>query len=167
MKKFLLFLFLSFALSISTFATNSASADSKVTIITPISVSVTGELNFGTIIKGTNVVTLNTSGTIRTATITSNLVTGIQPTLPTFTVTGDGTQTYAVTVPPSPVTISDLNDSNNTMTINNFKTSLGDANTGTLVSGTQTFTVGADLTVGETQAAGSYKGTFPITVAYN
>ncbi len=38
--------------------------------------------------------------------------------------------------------------------------------TPTLVAGSDTFNVGATLHVGATQAAGTYSGTFPVTVNY-
>ncbi len=37
----------------------------------------------------------------------------------------------------------------------------------TLVGGSDTFNVGATLNVGATQAAGTYSGTFDVTVNYN
>ncbi len=38
---------------------------------------------------------------------------------------------------------------------------------GTLVGGSDTFNVGATLSVGGTQAAGLYSGPFTVTVSYN
>jgi hypothetical protein len=78
-----------------------------------------------------------------------------------FTATGTGSQTFTIT-PDSSATLSD--GASHTMSVDTFLTSAG---AGTLSSGTQTFTLGGTLHVGASQVAGSYTGTFNVTVAYN
>ncbi len=51
------------------------------------------------------------------------------------------------------------------MTIDTFNHDAGA--TPTLAGGSDTFNVGATLHVGATQAAGTYSGTFSVTVNYN
>jgi hypothetical protein len=81
-----------------------------------------------------------------------------------FTVTGQGTYTYAITLPAAALT---LTSGANTMTATTF-TSTPSA-TGALTAGTQTLNVGATLNVAAAQAAGIYvSGTpFNVTVNYN
>jgi len=80
-----------------------------------------------------------------------------------FTVTGQGAYTYAITLPATVTLTSGVN----TMTATTF-TSTPSA-TGALTAGTQTLNVGATLNVAAAQAAGTYvSGTpFSVTVNYN
>jgi len=81
-----------------------------------------------------------------------------------FTVNGQGTNTYAITLPSSAVT---LTSGANTMTATTFTST--PSGTGALTAGTQTLTVGATLNVAAAQPAGTYvTGTpFSVTVNYN
>jgi hypothetical protein len=81
-----------------------------------------------------------------------------------FSISGLPTQTYAVTLPAVPVVLSD--GGTNNMNVTGF---IHDAS-GTLPAvGAQPegFGVGATLNIGADQAAGSYAGSFNVTVAYN
>ena len=102
---------------------------------------------------------------VRSATggVTLPAVTGTV-TAASFTVTGNGTYTYAITLPSTALT---LTNGANTMTATAF-TSTPSA-TGALTLGTQTLNVGATLNVAAAQAAGVYvSGTpFSVTVNYN
>ena len=69
---------------------------------------------------------------------------------------------YAVTLPNS-VTISNGTE---TMTVSNFNRS-GAAQLLLDAAGNGTFNVGARLNVGTNQPAGTYAGTFNVTVNYN
>lgn len=87
-----------------------------------------------------------------------------------FAVTGKAGATYAITFPavnPKIRRSGGLEE----MEVSNFSAlpaSEGvEKNTGTLVGGNDTFTVGGKLNVVAGQAEGTYSGTFNVTVAYN
>jgi hypothetical protein len=154
-------------ISISTFAQVNATANASATIITPIAISKTVDMNFG------NVAVSATAGTVILTPAGSRSLTG-GVTLPTtagtvaaasFDVTGAGNYTYNITLPSTPLTIS---SGSNNMTVNAFTSN--PSTTGTLsASGSQTLKVGATLNVGAAQAAGSYTSGSPfmVTVNYN
>ncbi|MEM8616153.1 MAG: DUF4402 domain-containing protein [Pseudomonadota bacterium] len=77
-----------------------------------------------------------------------------------FMVTGEADKTYTISLPSS-VTIA--NGAGGTMSIDQFT---GSKAGGTLVSGTDTFTVGGTLNVAANQATGEYTGTFVVSVDY-
>jgi hypothetical protein len=96
--------------------------------------------------------------------VSSSLTHTGTPSAAAFTITGAVGQTYSVTLPSSPVTLS---SGSNSMTVDTFSASLGSL-TGTIPgSGTVTFTVGARLNVGASQNPGDYAGTFQVNVVYN
>ena len=155
--------------STSSFAQATATASASATIITPITITKTVDMNFGNV-----AVSASTAGTAILApggTRTTGGAGGV--TLPsttgtvaaaTFTVAGQASYTYAITLP-STATIS---SGSNTMTVNAFTSS--PSATGTLSgSGSQTLTVGATLNVAAGQASGSYTNStgVPVTVNYN
>jgi X-X-X-Leu-X-X-Gly heptad repeat protein len=78
-----------------------------------------------------------------------------------FTVTGQAATAFTVTLPADGATT--IANGSNTMGVN-FTLNTG---AGALTSGTEQIYVGGTLSVSATQAAGSYTGTFPVTVAYN
>lgn len=147
----------------------SASASASATIVTPISIAKTADMDFGNAAVNASAigtVVLAPAGT-RTATggVTLPATVGT-PAAAAFTVSGQAGYTYAITLPASPITLTDA--ANNSMTAGTF-TSVPAA-TGTLSSGgTQTLTVGATLEVAAGQAAGVYSTTtdFDVVVNYN
>ena len=81
-----------------------------------------------------------------------------------FSVTGDPSATYAITLPANGVVA--LTSGANSMAVDNFTSS--PAATGQLGGGgSQTLMVGATLSVAGNQASGSYSGSFTLTVNYN
>ena len=143
-----------------------ASASASATIVTPISITKDVDMNFGNVA----VQTLN-AGTVILAPDGSRLVTG-GVTIPvstgtvtaaSFTVDGEGSYLYDITLPSS-VTIT---DGTHNMTVDAFSSD-PDAQ-GQLSSGTQTLNVGATLNVNAAQAAGAYTTATPfdVTVNYN
>lgn len=161
--------------SLSTFAQANATATATATIITPISI-----INAGTNMSFGNVaVQAGTGGTVilaPAATRTTGGAGGV--TLPTpngtvtaalFTVNGQGTNTFAITLPVDGTVL--IGDGTNTMAVNSFTST--PAATGTLVGGTLPLSVGATLIVPAGQAAGTYisggngSGPFTVTVNYN
>ena len=156
-------------LSNSSFAQATATASATATIITPITIVKTADMNFGNVavsatLAGT--VVLAPAGTRSTGgaggvTLPASVGT---VTAASFTVSGQGGYTYAITLPTSKT----LTSGANTMTVDNF--SSNPATTGTLSgAGSQTLTVGATLNVTAGQAAGVYTNAtgVPVTVNYN
>lgn len=162
--KFFAVLITGLVISINAFAQPNATA--TAVILTPLSVAATSNLSFGNIIAGTG-------GTVTIAPNSDRSSTGV--TLPAanpgtisaaqFTVTGTGTSTFTIAVPATH-TITRVAGTE-TMTVGTFVSD--PTPTGALVGGTATVRVGATLTVGNAQAAGTYTNAtgFTITVNYN
>ncbi len=151
------------------FAQATATAAASATIITPITIVKNVDMNFGNV-----AVSASLAGTVVLApagTRTTGGAGGV--TLPvengtvaaaSFTVSGQATYTYAITLPSS----ATISSGSNTMTVNGFTSS--PSSTGTLSSGgTQTLNVGATLNVTAAQASGTYTNStgVPVTVNYN
>lgn len=165
-KLFLLFLMAGFAAG--AYAQATASAAASATIVTPIAITKTVDMNFG------NVATDGTAGTVVLDPAGSRTQTG-GVTLPatagtvaaaSFDVTGEGAYTYSITLPTS-LTISDGAATPNTMTVDAFTSN--PSGTGALTAGAQTLTVGATLNVGASQVSAAYTNAtgFDVTVNYN
>jgi hypothetical protein len=83
-----------------------------------------------------------------------------------YTVTGNQSATYAITLPANgTVKISNGTPAQD-MNVRDFTCSLP-LRTSLEASGNGSFTVGATLDVAGSQAAGTYTGTYDVTVAYN
>ena len=136
----------------------------SATVVTPIAIVNTAGLNFGSFSSATaGTVVVAPNGT-RTQTGGVLLVNSVNsPAAASFNVTGEGTLTYAITLPGSAVTIN--GPSSSTMSVATFTSN--PSGTGTLTAGAQTLTVGATLTTGVSQTTGAYSGTFDVTVEYN
>jgi hypothetical protein len=150
-------------------------ADATATIVAPITITKTTDLQFGTIVKGVGNVEVTPAGT-RSHSISSTYLlteptTDTDVTAAVFAVAGEGAYTFSIDLPENGVVTIDDGDLN-TMDVNDFTSNgtdlLGDTDAA-LIDGTFTLNVGATLTVtdGATQASGLYTGTFDVTVAYN
>ena len=148
------------------FAADNVTANSSATIITPIAISKSVDLSFGNIVAdadGGTVIIDATGG--RTA--TGLVLPGATPgtiSAATFTVSGLLSSTYAITLP---ATFNVTSTGSNVMAVSTFTKS---ALAGTIgAAGTQEIKIGATLTVGTNQAAGTYTNLtgLAITVAYN
>jgi spore coat protein U-like protein len=119
-------------------------------------------LNFGTILPygSAGSVFVYSNGTYATSNAFISNATGIAASA--WAVTGVPGAPYAVTLPNS-VTITNGTE---TMTVNSFSRS-GGGQLNLDAAGNGTFTVGARLNVGANQPAGTYAGTFNVTVNYN
>ena len=157
------------AFSNSSFAQATASAAASATIVTPITIVKNIDMNFGNVAVSASLagtVVLAPAGTRTTGgaggvtlPVTAGTVAGAD-----FTVSGQGSYTYAITLPSS----ATISSGSNTMTVNAFTSS--PATTGTLSSGgTQDLKVGATLNVASAQASGLYTNStgVPVTVNYN
>jgi len=143
-------------------------------IVTPIAISETSSLHFGTmaVLAGTGgTCVLSTQG-VRTQTGGVNLSAQTpSASNAAYDVSGAVNTTYAITLPAS-ITVTETLLGTATMNINNLlarTVSAGsDGLTGTLsAGGTDSFTVGGTLNVAAGQATGLYTGSFDVTVAYN
>lgn len=142
----------------------SATANATANVVTPITIAKNTDLRFGKFSPGitTGTVLIATGGG-RTATGGVSLSALDAGGAASFTVTGDTVATYAITLPTNgTVTIT---NGANSMAVNDFVSN--PSGTGTLTAGTQNLSVGATLSVGANQAAGSYTGTFQVSVDYN
>jgi hypothetical protein len=161
-------------------AQSSATANGTATanVIRPITIVASRDLAIGNVDPGAAIGTMVITGTAAGAASVTGGVTqpGSQKgtvTSAQFTVGGEGGFFYTLTIPTAPVTISDSATTPNTMTVSTFTSDVATtAGAGQLSgsigsAGTQTVSVGGTLNVGANQAAGSYTGSFSVTVAYN
>ena len=144
-----------------------ATATATATVVTPISIAKNADMSFGNLAVQTatgGTVVLAPAGTrTRTSGVTLPATTGTV-TAASFTVTGNGSYTYAITLPAT-VTLTHSGGVQ-TMTASSFTSN--PSVTGALSSGTQDIAVGATLTVAAAQLAGVYtSGNFSVTVNYN
>jgi hypothetical protein len=148
-------------------ATDTKSNDAKASIIGAIALTVANPLEFGAITPGTGgTVIIDVEGG-RTKTGTVGLVTGTAPTAASYTVTGTGLATYAITIPTDPIIITNTTGASETMEVTEMDCSYGALTSVFAAGGTDAFTVGGTLTVLTGQVAGFYTGPFEVTVAYN
>jgi len=142
------------------------SANANAAIIADITISKTADMNFGDVVAGaTEGTVILTAAASPTRSVTGGTELGNSTSVlsATFTVGGEGTSTYSITLPTSDVYILSGTDS---MAVNTFTSD--PSSTGTLSGGSQTLYVGATLNVGASQASGSaYTASFNVTVAYN
>jgi hypothetical protein len=151
--------------STATFAQVSSTATATASIVTPITIAKTVDMNFG------NVATSAALGTVvitpagvrsKTGGVTLPVTTGTVSAA-SFTVTGQPNFTYTITLPAAATTIS---SGANNMTVNTWTST--PTPTGTLgAGGTQVLTVGATLNVAASQAAGTYVSAIPFSVTVN
>ncbi len=167
MKKLGILLIVLVGFGVSSYGQATATASSTAKIITPIAISKTTDMNFGNIaINGTTgTVVLSTSNSrTKTGGVTLPVSTGTV-TSAVFHVTGDGTNTFSISLPASAIDLTD--GGSNTMSLDTFVST--PSATGTLSSGAADVSVGATLHVGASQAAGTYSNAagLSVTVNYN
>ena len=136
-----------------------ASGSASATVLAPIAISAGNTLQFGNfspVASGTVIVAAADGGRTATGGV---ILAGGTVSAGTFTVTGTGAQTFAITYPGS-VNLS--REGGGTMALQ-----VAGAATGTLSSGTATINVGGTLTVATNQTAGAYTGSYTMTVEYN
>ena len=154
-------------LTIGANAQSTATASTTAVLITPIAISKTTDMHFGTVAAS------GTSGTVildyadgRTTTGGASLPSGstLQKTA-VFAVTGEGTSGFSISIPSSPITLT--GSVSGTMTVSSFLADLGASSS--LVAGAKTVKVKATLNVGAGQAAGTYTNASDlfVTVNYN
>jgi hypothetical protein len=153
--------------STSAFAQVSATATATATIVTPIAIAKTVDMNFGNVATNglaVGTVVLTPAGT-RTVTGVATLpATTGTVTAASFNVTGQGTFTYAITLPAAAITLVGVTAG---VTASTFTST--PSGTGALTAGAQTLLVGATLNLPATAVtAGAYtSAAFTVTVNYN
>jgi hypothetical protein len=127
-----------------------------------LAITNTQALGFGKFVAGSGgTITIDTNGA-RSASGGVALIISAGGTAATFNITEsnpDVSNAYIVELPPNGTVT--LSSGSNSMAIDNFV-----SNPSGLLSGTQTLSVGATLTIGPNQPVGSYSGSFSVTVVY-
>ena len=151
--------------------TNSAESFVNAYILDALSIVETQALHFGTMTIPTSAATVVlTSAGFRSVGLGTGNITLLAQTpiakVAAYHVDGSIGATYVIHLPYS-TTISNGTSANN-MTVDNFTSSKGVTNIGTLNgAGSDSFTIGATLNLAGGQPAALYTGTFDVTVAYN
>ena len=142
----------------------SATADARAEILTTLTLTVRAgsSLNFGQIANnGGGTVVIDPSTGNRTCAATLVCVGSSSPV--TFDVTGTSGSAVGVTLPAGSVTLTGVN-TGQTMSLGTFTRYFPAGNT--LAGGATSFLVGGTLSVGATQSADVYNGTFNVSVEY-
>lgn len=128
-----------------------------------IGIATTQPLSFGTFVAGAGSVTLQPSGARSTTGSVIALATDPGHAAQ-FSVSGDASAAYAITLPGNGTVV--LSNGSSNMPVNGFVSS--PASGGTLSGdGTSIVNVGATLEVADGQAPGAYSGSFTVTINYN
>lgn len=137
------------------------------TVASTLSITAASALGFGSFVPDTTAATVviaPQSANFRSRTGNISLLSSGAGAPSTVSLSGSPNMSFSVNLPTNPVTLS--GPSASTMTMTNFTSSLG-AVKGTLDGGgLSSFLVGATLNVGASQTAGSYTGSFSVTVSY-
>lgn len=139
-------------------ATVTGTASANIVTVLKVTHNTGTSLQFGRFTAGTGgtiVVAQNGTGSVTGDVGTVN---GSSVATDAFTVTGDGTRTFAISA-----------SSSNTVAASGGATmpfSLSVPATATLAAGSATVRVGGTLTVANNQAAGAYTGSYTLTVSY-
>lgn len=161
------------ALGASNVFAAAASTTATATVITPIAITKSRDLVFGSFARGAGgSVTVSTSGA-RTATGAILSTVGGTPTSAKFDVTGEGASTYSITWSGATALTTGVGGAGETMALARISdltagnAITGEVATGTLTAGAQSIYLGGTLTVGAAQVAGAYTGSVTATVEYN
>ena len=175
-RKLLTVLVATAAVGFGGFAMNATAASvngtANAVIYTPLSIVENTQMDFAGIAPSAagGILILDTANSI--GILPLGFVLSGTPASGQFTVTGEAGLTYGITFPGAPFTLN--GSPGGTMTVDTFTVSgvgsprtIGGGPPGAVpVSATDTFTVGANLNVGASQAAGTYTGTYTVQVDY-
>jgi hypothetical protein len=171
MKNLFLIAILVLGFSAVSFGQDIETATSSATIVTPISLTKTSDMNFGNVaVHATNdgTVVLVPAGTrTGTAGVTVSAALAGTVSAASFTVNGANNQTYSITLPAVDHEIT-RSGGTEVMQVNTFTSD--PSGTGTLsAGGAQTINIGATLNVSGGQTPGIYTNAsgFEVTVNYN
>lgn len=143
-------------------------ATATVDVLAPLTLAQTAGMDFGEVAGVTGSTSTVLLNTLNGTTPANGAIAGGAPASAAFAVTGDDTNTYTINLP----TTATLNDGiKPAMTVSLFTDSYGGTSavpvTSTTSGGTDSFTVGATLTLGDGQPSGTYTGFYTISVDYN
>ena len=142
-------------------AASVSTASASANVITPMTIAEDTPLHFGDVSVGAgggDVILAPGGG--RLVTGDAEAVTGGANTAGQFTITGVAGKMYTLTYPAAAV---DISGGTGIMDVDTFT----DDSAGTIPGGgTETFNVGATLTIGGSQPAGLYSNTYTLTVNY-
>lgn len=166
--------FAAFALAASpAIAQETTQGSASSTVIEPVQIVNTADLDFGQIIPGgtgTGRVIINARTNARTANANATLVGTSGFNRAEFTVTGEPRQFVNLTTASPTITLTGPGAN---MTVNRLRVNRNNGGQRQLprvfripASGTMNIGFGGRLNVGSTQAPGIYSGTFDLTVAY-
>jgi hypothetical protein len=160
-NKIFAFAILAMGFSAQSFAQSSATANATATLVTPISISKSVDMDFGTVAASATAgtVVLDVNSTVSPTGGVS--LPGGTPTAAQFDVSGEGTSSFSISLPTSIILTSGLNN----LTVNGFTSTPN--GTGTLTAGAAVVKVGATLAVPANQPAGTYTNTNDLTVTVN
>ena len=137
----------------------------QATIVTPLSLVNTDTLRFGSIIPGASAGTVTIDPFTEARTTTGGATAyGGAVSAGKFIGMGDGTTHLKIDVPTGSITITRVGGGA-TMLVDNFAIN-GNKNNWVPSGALYTFNVGARLRVGANQMAGTYTGTYSVTVNY-
>ncbi|MGE0092747.1 MAG: DUF4402 domain-containing protein [Bacteroidales bacterium] len=157
-------LFLGFSVNAMAQQTGNATATAGATIVSPLSISNSRNLDFGTIVansENAGTVTLAaTSDATSSATGVTMAPSSVSNTA-VFAINGDANRTFNITMP---ATVTLAGPDNAEMIITLAKNLDDDNNV--LTGGTSTLYVGGSLAVAANQAAGAYTAEFNVAIAY-
>ena len=147
--------------------TNSATANATATVKKALTIEKVNDLAFGSFAgksTATTTVIVSTAG-VRTG--SADMVGTAGVSAAQFTIKGENNQQVAITLPETDVTLSD--GAGHLMTIDDASFNCDKTVSGVALSGegSLTINIGATLSVGINQVAGSYSGSFAVSVNYN
>lgn len=149
-----------------------ATASIDVELMAPLSLQKSVDMQFGRVSlsgSGDGVLVLGVDGSVQATNLLTSLSGGATPTAAVFTVSGSLSANYTVLLPSSAVSLTRVG-STETLSVSDFTVKLATKEVGTLIGtigSDNTFAVGATLTVPQTQTAGLYQGSFPVSISYN
>ena len=168
MKKIITFSIILVAFTAGAFAqsTDTESTTATATIVGPLALTKVSDMNFGIIAVNA------TAGTVILATDATRTTTGGAALVPSptvlaasFTVAGEASRTFSITLPADGVVT--LLGGGPAMPVNSFNHNLG-VNPALNAAGSAAFAVGATLSVAASQAPGAYtSAAFPVRIDYN
>lgn len=149
----------------------SASADGtgSITIVRPLTITKSSDLQFGAVARPTNgngYVTVSTDGQRTVDSPVLGLNAGPTPSAARFTVAGEGGQTVSISVPGN-FQIQNGGETLNVETTNDLGGSTRTLSNAIGSAGSTEFRVGGRVMVSNGVEPGTYTGTFTVTANYN
>ena len=160
-KALLLATFLSSVFSTQANAAPTLSANASATVVAAMSISESTAMQFGYFSSAGSAGTITQAGAV-TGGVTA-VASGVTRSGGIFEVSGTGNASYTLTLPAT----TSLTRSGGSETMDVTLTFASGTSARSLTSGTENVTINGSLTVSASQLAGSYTGTYLMSVAYN